>query len=128
MGERAACDMELTQASAVLLHFAQLELLQPALLRAFRTTLPPRCPLLLQFRIVAREPYIRDEFVEIGQRQRAAVFRLFLGRNSVEEKPIKISCRLKISTMRFFSQRFFLQAVNDLGPASEDATDDNDKI
>ena len=117
--------MGLTQASAVLLHFAQLELLQPALLRAFRTTLPSRRPLLLQFRIVPREPYVRDEFVELGQRQRAAALRLLLG-NSVEEKPVEISC---ISRMIFFLvSGFFSQAVNDPGPASEDATDDNDKI
>ena len=91
--------MELTQASAILFRFAQLELLQLALFRAFRTTLPSRCPLFLQFRIVPCEPDVRDEFVEIRQRQRAAALCLLL-RNSVEEKPIKISCRSKTSGMR----------------------------
>jgi hypothetical protein len=93
--------MELTQASAVLLRFAQLELLQLALLRAFRTALSSRRPLLLKFRIVPCEPYVRDEFVELRQRQRAAALRLLLG-NGVEEKPVKISCRLKISRMRSY--------------------------
>ena len=88
-------EMGLTHASAVLLRFAQLEFLQLALLRAFRTALPSRSPLLLQLRIVPCEPYVRDEFVELRQRQRAAALRLLLiliG-NSVEEKPVKISCR-----------------------------------
>ena len=110
--KRAAYGMRLTQASAILLYFAQLDLLQLALLRAFRTALPSRCPLLLQFRIVTSEPHVRDEFVEFGQRQRAAAaagLLLLLG-NSVEEKSVKISCRLKISKMRFLvKQLFFLR-------------------
>jgi hypothetical protein len=103
--ERAACG-ELTQTSAVLLRLAQHNLLQLALLRAFRTALPSRCPLLLQFGIMPCEPYVRDEFVELGQRECAAALRVLL-RNSVEEKSVKIGCRLKIPD---FSQRLFFPA------------------
>jgi hypothetical protein len=92
--------MQLTQASTVLLRFAQLDLLQLALLRALRTALPSRCPLLFQFGIVPCEPYVRDEFVELGQREHAAALRILL-RNSVKEKSVKISCKSKIPRIRF---------------------------
>ena len=41
------------------------------------------------------EPYVCDEFVEFRQRQHAAALRVLV-RNSVEEKSVKISCKLTI--------------------------------
>jgi hypothetical protein len=79
----------LTHAGAILLRLTQLDLLQLPLLRALRTALAPRRALLFQFGVVPREPDVRDELVELGQRQNAAAL---LG-YSVEEKSEKIGCR-----------------------------------
>ena len=81
----------LTHASAVLLCLAQLDLLQLLLLRALRTALPARGTLLFQLRVVPREPDVRDELMQLGQRQRAAA----LLRNSMEEKSVKVGCKKK---------------------------------
>src|SRR5216683_632006 len=79
-------DRLLTHAGAILLRLTQLDLLQLPLLRALRTALAPRRALLFQFGVVPREPDVRDELVELGQRQHAAAL---LG-YSVEEKSEKI--------------------------------------
>jgi hypothetical protein len=56
----------LTHAGAILLRLAQLDLFQLLLLRALRTALPARRTLLFQFRVVPREPDVRDELVQLG--------------------------------------------------------------